>query len=87
LATAKKEKLEGAIATEYQQLAVALQKSEENQLNANQKELKNLLLDEIIKRYQYKEGLYQYYLKNNTEIKKSAAILQDQAAYSKLLQP
>ena len=64
-----------------------LEASEENQLNANQKELKNLLLDEIIKRYQYKEGLYQYYLKNNTEIKKSAAILQDQAAYSKLLQP
>ena len=86
LATAKKEKLEGAISTEYQQLATALQKSEENQLNANQKEIKNLLLDEIIKRYQYKEGLYQYYLKNNLEIKKSATILQDQAAYSKLLQ-
>ncbi len=86
LATAKKEKLEGAISTEYQQLATALQKSEENQLNTNQKEIKNLLLDEIIKRYQYKEGLYQYYLKNNLEIKKSATILQDQAAYSKLLQ-
>lgn len=87
LVAAKKEKLDGTLATEYQQLAAALQKSEENQLNANQKELKNLLLDEIIKRYQYKEGLYQYYLKNNLEIKKSAAILQDQAAYSKLLQP
>lgn len=86
LATAKKEKLEGAISTEYQQLATALQKSEENQLNTNQKEIKNLLLDEIIKRYQYKEGLYQYYLKNNLEIKKSATILQDLAAYSKLLQ-
>jgi carboxyl-terminal processing protease len=86
LAAAKKEKLDGTIAAEYQQLALALQKSEENQLNANQKEIKKLLLDEIIKRYQYKEGLYQYYLKNNVEIKKSTAILQDSEAYTKLLQ-
>jgi len=86
LAATKKEKLDAAVSTEYQQLAAALQKSEENQLNANQKEIKQLMVDEIIKRYQYKEGLYQYYLKNNLEIKKSTAILQDQAAYLNLLQ-
>lgn len=86
LAATKKEKLDAALSAEYQQLAAALQKSEENQLNANQKEIKQLMVDEIIKRYQYKEGLYQYYLKNNLEIKKSTAILQDQAAYLNLLQ-
>jgi carboxyl-terminal processing protease len=86
LAATKKEKLDAAVSAEYQQLATALQKSEENQLNANQKEIKQLMVDEIIKRYQYKEGLYQYYLKNNLEIKKSTAILQDQAAYLNLLQ-
>jgi carboxyl-terminal processing protease len=86
LAATKKDKLDAAVSAEYQQLATALQKSEENQLNANQNEIKQLLIDEIIKRYQYKEGLYQYYLKNNLEIKKSTAILQDQAAYFKLLQ-
>jgi carboxyl-terminal processing protease len=86
LAATKKDKLDAAVLAEYQQLATALQKSEENQLNANQNEIKQLLIDEIIKRYQYKEGLYQYYLKNNLEIKKSTAILQDQAAYFKLLQ-
>ena len=86
LTATKKEKLDAAVSTEYQQLAAALQKSEENQLNANQKEIKQLMVDEIIKRYQYKEGLYQYYLKNNLEIKKSTAILQDQAAYLNLLQ-
>ena len=86
LAATKKEKLDAALSAEYQQLAAALQKSEENQLNANQKEIKQLMVDEIIKRYQYKEGLYQYYLKNNLEIKKSTAILQDQAAYFNLLQ-
>ena len=70
LEKAKKENVDAAIATEYQQLLSALQKSEENMLNQNQKEIKNLILDEIIKRYQYKEGLYLYYTKNNSEIKK-----------------
>ena len=80
-----KEKVEAAISTEYQQLLTALQKSEENQLNQNQKEIKNLILDEIIKRYQYKEGLYQYYLKNNSEIKKAVSILNDTPQYNKIL--
>lgn len=85
LETAKKEKLDENISSEYQQLLAAVQKSEENQLNKYQKEIKNLILDEIIKRYQYKEGLYSYYLKNNAEIKKAVAILDDTAMYNKIL--
>ena len=85
LAVAKKEKLDASIAIEYQQLLSALQKSEENQLNQNQKEIKNLILDEIIKRYQYKEGLYLYYTKNNSEIKKATGILNNPIEYNNLL--
>ncbi|HMK06800.1 MAG TPA: S41 family peptidase, partial [Flavobacterium sp.] len=85
LAAAKKEKIDAAITNEFQQLTAALQKSDENQLNLNQKEIKNLILDEIIKRYQYKEGLYQYYIKNNVEIKKSISILNDKSEYNKIL--
>lgn len=85
LAAAKKEKLDASIATEYQQLLASLQKSEENLLNQNQKEIKNLILDEIIKRYQYKEGLYLYYTKNNSEIKKAVGILNNQLEYNTLL--
>ena len=85
LAVAKKEKIDGAITPEYQQLLAALQKSEEMQLNQNQKEIKNLILDEIIKRYQYKEGLYQYYIKNNVEIKKGVSILNNMPEYNKIL--
>ncbi len=86
LAAAKKEKIDAGITAEYQQLLTALQKSEEIQLNQNQKEIKNLILDEIIKRYQYKEGLYQYYIKNNVEIKKAVTILNDKSEYNKILQ-
>jgi carboxyl-terminal processing protease len=85
LTIAKKEKIDASIMAEYQQLLTALQKNDENQLNKNQKEIKNLILDEIIKRYQYKEGLYQYYTKNNSEIKKAVAILNNMPEYNRLL--
>ena len=87
LTAAKKEKLDASIAIEYQQLLSALQKSEENLLNQNQKEIKNLILDEIIKRYQYKEGLYLYYSKNNSELKKAINILNNEVEYNKILMP
>lgn len=85
LSVAKKEKIDASIMAEYQQLLSALQKSDENQLNQNQKEIKNLILDEIIKRYQYKEGLYQYYTKNNSEIKKAVGILNNMPEYNRIL--
>lgn len=85
LTVAKKEKIDASIMAEYQQLLAALQRSDENQLNQNQKEIKNLILDEIIKRYQYKEGLYQYYTKNNSEIKKAVGILNNMPEYNRIL--
>ena len=63
----------------------AIEKSEEKLLDKNQSEIKKLILDEIIKRYQYKEGLYQYYTKNNAEIKKATLLLADQNQYKSIL--
>jgi carboxyl-terminal processing protease len=85
LEAAKKDKIDSAISAEYNQLLTAIQKSEEAQLNKNQKEIKNLILDEIIKRFQYKEGLYQYYIKNNIEVKKAVEILANNPEYTKIL--
>jgi carboxyl-terminal processing protease len=85
LAAAKKEKIDENITTEYQQLLVALQKTENNLLDKNKAEIKNLLVDEIIKRYQYQEGLYQYYLKNNAEIKKAIGVLNSPEQYKSIL--
>ncbi|MDD3004297.1 S41 family peptidase [Flavobacterium sp.] len=82
---AKKEGIEESIKTEYNLLASAIQKSEENQINKYQKEIKNLILDELILRYQYREGLYQYYLKNNIEIKKATSVLNNPVEYNKIL--
>jgi carboxyl-terminal processing protease len=85
LEKAKKENIDDAITAEYLQLLTALEKSEETLIDKNKTEIKNLLLDEIIKRYQYKEGLYQYYIKNNFEIKKAVEIMNDKPGYNKIL--
>ena len=86
LEKAKKEKIDETIKLQYDQLFAALQKSEEALLDKNQKEIKKLILDEIIKRYQYKEGLYQYYTKNNAEIARATALLANPTEYYKILQ-
>jgi hypothetical protein len=85
LEKAKKENIDTAIQSEYEQLLAALQRSEATMIDKNQKEIKNLMLDEIIKRYQYKEGLYQYYIKNNIEIKKAIDVLNNKEEYNKIL--
>lgn len=85
LEAAKKEKIDENIKTEVQQLLVALQKSDESQLDKHHAEIKDLIIDEIVRRYQYKEGLYRYYIKNNSEIKKATTLLANPSEYNKIL--
>lgn len=85
LEKAKKENIDQTIAVEYQQLLSALQKSEESLLDKNKKEISKLIQDELIKRYQYKEGLYQYYTKSNVEISRSITLFNNIAEYNKIL--
>ncbi|QYS87300.1 S41 family peptidase [Flavobacterium oreochromis] len=69
LEQAKKEKIDIQIKSQYEALQQVLQKTDEIELDKNKIEILNLIKDELIKRYQYKEGLYQYYAKNNNVIK------------------
>lgn len=82
---AVKEKIDESIAAEYNQLITALKKSEERELNQNKDEIKELMLDELIKRYYYKEGLYKYYTTSNPEIIKATALLNNTSQYKKIL--
>ncbi|WP_432672340.1 S41 family peptidase [Flavobacterium sp. SM2513] len=82
---AQKEGIDESIKAEYNQLTAAVQKSEDIQINKYQKEIKNLMLDELILRYQYREGLYKYYIKSNSEIKKATGILNNPLEYNKIL--
>ncbi|MEL1239945.1 S41 family peptidase [Flavobacterium flavipallidum] len=85
LEIAKKEAIDKSIVNEYNQLLAVVEKSEESLLDNNQEEIVNLILEEIIKRYQYQEGFYGYYMKSNSEIKKAVKILNDSANYKNIL--
>lgn len=85
LEQAKKDKLDATIKLQYDQLMAAIQKAEETELDKNKTEILNQLKDELILRYQYKEGLYQNYLKNNSEIKKATQLLANTTEYNKIL--
>lgn len=85
LEQAKKENLDATIQTQYNQLMDAVKKAEETELNKNKTEILNELRDELIIRYQYKEGLYQYYLKNDNEIKKATQLLSNPSEYNRIL--
>ncbi|WP_299114937.1 S41 family peptidase [uncultured Winogradskyella sp.] len=85
IAIAKEEELNDVIKSEINDLTNALQTYKSNAINANKAQLKSLLTDEIIKRYFYSEGLYDYYTANNTEIKKALEILNNPKQYASIL--
>ncbi|GAA4761271.1 MULTISPECIES: S41 family peptidase [Flavobacterium] len=85
LSEAKKENIDASIKLQYDALASAIQKAEESQLDKYKAEIMKLLKAEIITRYNYREGLYDYYLKNDIEIKKATSLLNNQPEYNKIL--
>ncbi|GAA4109437.1 S41 family peptidase [Aquimarina addita] len=85
LEAAKKEKLDIEILEDYNALMGTIKTSKEKGLDTHKKEIINLLTDEIIKRYSYREGLYNYYVKHNPEIEKSKEILNNKITYDKIL--
>jgi carboxyl-terminal processing protease len=85
ITVAKEEDLNSVINEEINALNNTLQTYKTNAINANKIQLKSLLTDEIIKRFFYSEGLYDYYTANNTEIKKALDILNNPKQYASIL--
>jgi carboxyl-terminal processing protease len=70
---AKKDNL--YLSTEIQKLKQRISIAKKEALTSNKKELTALITDNLITRYHYKEGLYNYQISNNKSIKKSIEIL------------
>jgi carboxyl-terminal processing protease len=85
LETAKNEKIEVQIATEYKQLELAIEKNQELELDKNKNQIKKLIQEELITRYLYREGLYTFYTKNNVEIEKAMMLLINTNQYKSIL--
>ena len=82
---ANRENMNVVVNDEYNNLLNAIKNYKNTAIDANKSQLMGLLADEIVKRYFYREGLYEYYLDHNPEIKKGSEILTNSSSYSKYL--
>jgi carboxyl-terminal processing protease len=85
MAKAEEEDISDALNNTSSQLQKAIEDYKKNALDTHKNQLIRLLTDEIIKRYHYSEGVYDYYTKNNTEVLKAADLLENQTEYQNIL--
>ncbi len=79
------ENLDDNIKRDYDTLLKNLETSKENAIDENKTQLVNLLTEEIVKRYAYREGLYEYFKIHNEAIKKGTQILENPSTYKNYL--
>ena len=73
------------IANSYGQLMKAIDAAKDKAIVDKKVEIESLLTDEILKRYFYREGLYDYQITHNPEILEAVAVLKDAGRYAKIL--
>ncbi|WP_339895178.1 S41 family peptidase [uncultured Algibacter sp.] len=79
--TAKKEELNDDIENDFNTLISNLNTSKTNVIDENKDYLLELLTEDIVKRYVYREGLYEYFEMHDTKIKKATDILSNPTTY------
>ncbi|WP_298550461.1 S41 family peptidase [uncultured Algibacter sp.] len=79
--TAKKEELNDNIESDFNTLISNLNTSKTSVIDKNKDYLLELLTKDIVKRYVYREGLYEYLELHDAEIKKATDILSNPSTY------
>lgn len=74
-----------AIEMDFKTLLVDIEDSKTTALETHQKEIQSKLVDEIVKRYFYRDGLYNYYLTNDDAILAATELLGNSSKYSEIL--
>ena len=85
LRRAKDDDLQKQIQGSYNSLMQSIASAKEKAISDKKAEIMSLLSDEILKRYFYREGLYNYQVKNNPEILEAIAVLNDTKRYQRIL--
>jgi carboxyl-terminal processing protease len=75
-----------AVESDFKALLAAVEKQKFNALGSHESEISKLLEDEIIKRYFYREGLYEYYLEHDPSILAARELLGNPSRYRETLQ-
>ena len=82
---AGEDNLSASIAFSYKELMNSIDTAKQDALFSKKTEIMSLLSDEILKRYFYRSGLYDYQIINNAEILEAVSILQNNKRYRKIL--
>jgi carboxyl-terminal processing protease len=85
LRRAEDDDLSAEISGSYNDLMAAVEKAKQKALVAKKEEIKWLISDEILKRYFYREGLYNYQVNHNPEIQAAVDVLKDESRYARIL--
>ena len=78
---------EGLITKEYQKIEEKLINDKIDKIEENSDFLKEEITEEIVQRYSYKEGVYQYKLKNDKVIAAAVSLLKNNQKYQQILSP
>jgi carboxyl-terminal processing protease len=74
------------IEADFRSLLAAVEKQKMDALENHSVEIKKLLEDEIVKRYFYREGLFEYYLDHDPSILAARELLSNPSKYQATLQ-
>lgn len=85
LRTAEDDDIKNDITAPYNQLLKTISSTKDKAIVEKRVEIESLLTDEILKRYFYREGLYNYQISHNPEIMEATNILNDAGRYKKIL--
>jgi len=81
----KEEELNDNIKKDFNALISNLNASKSNIIDENKSYILELLTEDIVKRYAYREGLYKYYKVHDSKIKKATEILGNPSVYQNYL--
>lgn len=73
------------IKSSYNQLMAAIDQAKDKAVVSKKAEIMSLLSDEILKRYFYRDGMYNYHVVHNPEILEAVSVLNDEKRYQKIL--
>lgn len=82
---AEKDEFKDDINSLYAKITQEIALAKEKELDLRRDEIQGLLVDEIVKRYFYRDGLYEYQIDHNAEITEAVAILNDANRYTTIL--
>lgn len=85
LQQAEKDDLEKNVRAAYTNLENAIAQAKDQAITDGKEEIEGLLIDEIVKRYFYRDGLYEYQINNNKEVAEAVAVLSDGSRYTRIL--